>query len=49
MFYRLTLAAKSAPATVVLGQRGGKARAADLIKKRRAEIARTAAKMRWEK
>lgn len=31
-----------------LGQRGGKARAAALSKKRRVEIARTAARKRWK-
>jgi hypothetical protein len=37
------------PAAVALGQRGGKARAASLSKKRRAEIARQAAAKRWER
>ena len=32
-----------------LGQRGGKARAAVLNKKRRSEIARAAAKARWQR
>jgi len=32
-----------------LGQRGGRARAAALTKKRRSEIARTAAAKRWQK
>ncbi len=32
-----------------LGRLGGKARAAKLSKKRRAEIAKTAAQKRWEK
>lgn len=35
------------PAAVALGQRGGVARAAKLGKKRRAEIAKKAAKARW--
>ena len=39
------IAVKSAAAE--LGRRGGKARAAVLSKKRRAEIARKAAKKRW--
>jgi len=39
------IAVKSAAAE--LGSRGGKARAAVLSKKRRAEIARKAAKKRW--
>ncbi len=41
------------PAAVALGRlggkKGGKARAAKLTKKRRSEIARMAAKARWEK
>jgi hypothetical protein len=36
------------PAAVALGKRGGKARAASLSKKKRAEIARKAAKARWQ-
>jgi hypothetical protein len=36
-------------AAVALGRSGGKARAASLTKKRRAEIARAAAKRRWGK
>ena len=32
-----------------LGQRGGKARAAALSKKRRTQIAKQAARMRWDK
>ncbi len=36
-------------AAVELGRKGGKARAAKMSKKRRAEIARTAAKKRWAK
>ena len=35
------------PAAVALGRMGGKARAAALGKRRRAEIARKAAKARW--
>ena len=35
------------PAAVALGRKGGKARAAALGKRRRAEIARKAAKKRW--
>lgn len=35
-------------AAAELGSRGGKARAESLSKKRRAEIARTAAQKRWE-
>lgn len=35
-------------AAVALGRKGGAARAAKLSKKRRAEIAREAAKKRWE-
>lgn len=37
------------PAAKSLGQRGGKARAAALSKKRRAEIAKKAAATRWRK
>jgi hypothetical protein len=37
------------PAAVALGQRGGRARAASLSKKRRSEIAREAATKRWAK
>jgi RNase adaptor protein for sRNA GlmZ degradation len=36
-------------AAVALGQRGGKARASAISKKRRAEIARKAAAKRWAK
>ena len=36
-------------AAVSLGRRGGKARAEALSKKRRAEIAKAAAKIRWKK
>jgi hypothetical protein len=36
------------PAAVALGHKGGKARAASLSKKRRAEIAQKAAKSRWK-
>jgi hypothetical protein len=36
-------------AAVALGRMGGKARAAALDKKKRAEIARNAARSRWEK
>lgn len=35
-------------AAVALGRKGGAARAAKLSKKRRAEIARVAAKKRWQ-
>jgi hypothetical protein len=35
------------PAAVALGKKGGQARAAGLSKRRRAEIARKAAKTRW--
>ncbi len=35
------------PAAVALGRMGGKARAASLTKKKRAEIAKKAAKARW--
>jgi hypothetical protein len=35
------------PAAVALGRMGGKARAESLSKKRRAEIAKRAAKKRW--
>jgi hypothetical protein len=41
------IAVKSAAAE--LGSRGGKARAAKLSKKKRTEIARKAAKKRWER
>lgn len=37
------------PAAVALGRMGGKARAASLTKKKRAEIAKNAAKARWGK
>ena len=37
------------PAAVALGRRGGKARAQAMSPKRRAEIARKAAKERWAK
>lgn len=37
------------PAAVALGRKGGKARAASLGKRKRAEIARKAAKSRWSK
>lgn len=40
---------KRDPAAVALGQKGGKARAASLSKKRRAEIASKAAAKRWAK
>ncbi len=36
------------PAAVVLGRLGGRARAAGLSARRRKEIARKAAKMRWQ-
>lgn len=36
------------PAAVSLGRKGGAARAASLSKKRRSEIAKKAAKSRWE-
>ena len=36
------------PAAVALGRKGGKARAEGMSKKRRAEIARKAAKARWK-
>lgn len=36
-------------AAVALGQKGGRARAQGLTAKRRAEIARKAAKKRWQK
>lgn len=39
---------KRDPAAVALGQRGGKARAVNLTKKRRSEIARIAAAKRWK-
>ena len=35
------------PAAMALGKKGGKARAAKLSAKKRTEIAKTAAKMRW--
>jgi hypothetical protein len=37
------------PAAVSLGRKGGKARAAGLSPKRRKEIAKKAAKSRWDK
>lgn len=37
------------PAAVALGRKGGKARANNLTKKRRAEIARKAAAKRWDR
>jgi hypothetical protein len=37
------------PAAMALGKKGGKARAVALSKKRRTEIARNAARRRWEK
>jgi hypothetical protein len=37
------------PAAVALGKRGGQARAQGLSKKRRKEIAKTAAQARWSK
>ena len=37
------------PAAMALGKKGGAARAAALSKKRRTEIARNAARKRWEK
>jgi hypothetical protein len=37
------------PAAVVLGRRGGHARALGLSKRRRKEIAKRAAKARWSK
>jgi len=37
------------PAAVALGKKGGKARAENLAKDRRVEIAREAAKTRWAK
>jgi hypothetical protein len=37
------------PAAVALGQRGGKARAEGLSAKKRSEIAKKAAKTRWNK
>jgi hypothetical protein len=37
------------PAAVALGRKGGQARAAALGKRKRAEIARNAAKERWQK
>ena len=36
------------PAAVAMGKKGGKARAAKLTAKRRAQIARKAAKARWK-
>lgn len=36
------------PAAVALGRKGGRARAANLSRKRRSEIAKKAAKSRWE-
>lgn len=36
------------PSAVALGQKGGKARAARLTKKQRVEIAKRAARKRWE-
>ncbi len=38
---------KRDPAAVALGQRGGRARASTLSKKKRAEIAKKAAAARW--
>jgi hypothetical protein len=40
---------KKNPAAASLGRLGGKARAKKMSKKRRAEIARKAAKARWRK
>jgi hypothetical protein len=37
------------PAAVALGRKGGEARAASLGKRKRAEIAKKAAKARWNK
>jgi hypothetical protein len=37
------------PAAAALGRKGGAARAANMAPKRRSEIARQAAKSRWEK
>jgi hypothetical protein len=37
------------PAAVALGRRGGQARAQELSRKRRKEIAKQAAKARWSK
>jgi hypothetical protein len=37
------------PAAAELGSKGGKARAASLPKKKRAEIAKKAAKTRWDR
>ena len=37
------------PAAVELGRRGGRARATKLSKERRSEIARRAAKSRWQR
>lgn len=42
------LSAEPRSAAAELGSRGGKARAANLSKKKRAEIARKAARMRWK-
>jgi hypothetical protein len=42
-------AASVKSAAAELGSRGGKARAANLSKKKRAEIAKTAAKARWDR
>lgn len=43
-----TVEEKVKSAAAELGRRGGKARAANLSKKKRAEIARKAAKARWK-
>jgi hypothetical protein len=40
---------KRNPAAVELGKKGGKARAANLSKKKRADIAKKAAAARWKK
>jgi hypothetical protein len=37
------------PAAVALGRKGGKARAATMSAEKRSEIAKTAAKKRWER
>jgi hypothetical protein len=37
------------PAAVALGRKGGKARAAGMTAKKRSEIAKKAAKSRWQK
>ena len=37
------------PAAVAMGRKGGKARASKLSKEQRSEIAKKAAKKRWEK